>query len=311
MENPLVSILIPVYNTAEYLSQCVRSVINQTYTSLQIVLIDDGSNDGSWELMQKLAEQDNRIEIYHQQNQGVSITRNNLLDKVKGDYVLFVDSDDWIELDMVEFLVSKLNESDADIATCVNVINDAQVSVQYFQNELSHNEAIERFLYHKEFRGSLWNKLFKTSLLHNCRFHRGISLGEDALFCWHVLQNITKVLYTDRQLYHYHMNNDSICHSVFGPRKLSAHFVWEQICNEVEKYYSQYLSIAKARHCIEDVLLLRDAVKSHYSVKSDIELLQSTVSKYWPCLFKVPITTFKMKVYAILLSKFRGFANLF
>ena len=311
MPMSLVSVLIPVYNAEEYILQCLQSVVNQSYTSLQIVMVDDGSEDGSWDIIQSLAGQDSRIEVYRQENQGVSAARNHLLEKAKGDYVLFVDADDWIESDMIEFLVSKLNESNADMVTCANVINDASVSSQYFQKDFSQDEAIERFLYHKEFRGSLCNKLVRTSLLHNCKFHCGITLGEDALFCWHVLQNISKVLYTDRQLYHYRMNNDSICHSVFGPRKLSAHFVWEQICNETEKCYSQYLSIAKARHCIEDVLLLRDAVRSGYHVMTDIKLLQFTISNNWPYLFKADITSFKMKIFAILISKFRGIAKWF
>lgn len=311
MNNPLVSILVPVYNVEEYLPQCLDSLVGQTYPHLQIVLIDDGSTDGSWRVMQEYAARDERIEIYHQENQGVGTTRNHLLEKIKGDYVLFVDSDDWVELEMVEFLVGKASENHADVVTCGNVINDALVSAQYSQKELSRAEAIERFLYHIEFRGSLCNKLVKTSLLHNCKFHCGISLGEDALFCWHFLQHTGKVLFTDRKLYHYRMNDSSICHSTFGPKKLSAHYAWSQICDETSKWWPQYLPIAQARHCIEDVLLLRDAVRSNYSVKSDVRMLQATISQYWRNLFKIQITSFKMKIFAIFVSKCSCFAKIF
>lgn len=311
MTKSIVSILIPVYNAVDFLSQCIQSVLSQTYTSLQIVMVDDGSTDGSWHVLQKYAAQDNRIEIYHQENQGVAVTRNHLLEKIKGEYVLFIDADDWIESDMVEFLISKINDTQVDIVTCGNVVNDEPISNKYSETFLTQEKTIERFLYHKELRGSLWNKLIKTSLLHNCRFHCGRSLGEDALFFWHVLQNTNNILFTDRQLYHYRLNNDSICHSVFGPRKLSAHYVWEQICNETEKNHCQYLTIAKARHCIEDVLLLRDAVKSRYPQKSEIKLLQSTISHNWPCLFEVQITSLKMKLFAIVISKFSGIAKFF
>lgn len=311
MVKPLVSVLIPVYNAEIYLSQCLQSVISQTYAQLQIVLVDDGSNDGSWDIMASRALLDERIEIYHQENQGVAITRNNLLDKVKGDYLLFVDADDWIEPNMIEFLLYKMHESQADIVTCGNVINDEPASDDYYECSLVKNKAIERFLYHKEFRGSLCTKLMKTSLVHNCRFHCGITLGEDALFCWHALQNSLKVLFTDRQLYHYRMNDNSICHSSFSPKKLSAHFVWEQICAETEISWPQYLQIARARHCIEDVLLLRDAIKSNYSEDADIKLLQNTISKYRTNLYKIPITSFKMKVFAAIVSKFSCFAKFF
>ena len=298
--NQLVSILVPVYNVESYLSQCLDSLINQTYNNLQIVLIDDGSKDNSWSIMQDYATKDNRIEIYHQENVGVATTRNNLLEKIKGEYVLFVDSDDWIELDMVEFLINKVKETKSDVVTCGNVINDTPVSSEYNHKILLRNEAIERFLYHIEFRGSLWNKLVKTSLFHNCKFHCGISLGEDALFCWHFLQYADKVLFTDRQLYHYRMNKDSICHSSFGPKKLSAHIAWEQICDETTKWWPQYLQIAQARHCIEDVLLLRDAAHSGYKNKNDIRMLQKSISKTLTSIFKVNITSLRMKLYAII-----------
>lgn len=309
--NSLISILVPVYNVEAYLPQCIESLLGQTYPHMQIVLIDDGSSDNSWLVMQQYAAKDSRIEIYHQENRGVAATRNHLLEKIKGDFVLFVDSDDWVESDMVDFLVNKAKENQADIVTCGNVINDTPVSCEYIQKAIFREEAIERFLYHIEFRGSLWNKLLKTSLLHNCKFNPEISLGEDALFCWHFLQYVDKVLFTDRQLYHYRMNDDSICHATFGLKKFSAHFAWKQICDETEKWWPQYLPIAQARHCIEDVLLLRDAVKSNYPVKSDIKLLQTTIATYCHQLFKLSITSLKMKVFAVVVSKCSTFAKYF
>lgn len=312
MNNPIVSILVPVYNVEAFLPQCLDSLVGQTYPHLQIVLIDDGSTDGSWRVMQEYANRDERIEIYHQENQGVGATRNHLLEKIKGDYVLFVDSDDWVELDMVEFLLGKASENNADVVTCGNVINEAPVAAQYSQKVLSQNEAIERFLYHIEFRGSLWNKLVRTSLLHNCQFHCGISLGEDALFCWHFLQHANNVLFTDRQLYHYRMNESSICHSAFGPKKLSAHYAWEQMCDETAKWWPQYLPIAQARHCIEDVLLLRDAAYSGYKNFDDIHMLKNRVKELLPVLFKVKnITTCKMKCYVVLILCFGRIARYF
>ena len=292
-----VSILVPCYNVEKYITQCLDSIIHQTYTNLQIVLVDDGSSDNTLNILNEYASKDSRIEVYHQENQGVAIARNVLLSKIKGDFFLFVDSDDWIELDMVEFLVGKVKETKADVITCGNVINDNPVSSEYNHKILLRNEAIERFLYHIEFRGSLCNKLVNSSLLHNCKFHCGISLGEDALFCWHFLQ------FTDRQLYHYRMNNDSICHSTFGPKKLSAHIAWEQICNETKIWWPQYLQIAQARHCIEDVLLLRDAAHSGYKNKNDIRMLQKSISKTLTSIFKVNITSLRMKLYAIIISK--------
>ena len=122
----LVSILIPVYNASLYLKQCLDSILHQTYTNLQIVIIDDGSTDNSYAICHEYAGQDARIELYTQENKGVAVTRNNLIEKAKGDYILFVDSDDWIELNMVEFLIDQILATNADIVTCAMVTNTAE-----------------------------------------------------------------------------------------------------------------------------------------------------------------------------------------
>lgn len=301
MNNPLVSILLPVYNTSAYLPQCLDSVLSQTYENLQVVLVDDGSKDNSLEICQQYAAKDSRIEVYHQENQGVATARNVLLSKIKGDYFFFVDSDDWIELDMIEFLLTRAEKERADIVTCDIVINDSKVSSDYFSKIYSKDEAVERFLYHLEFRGSLCNKLMKITLLCNGpKFLKDISYGEDALFCWELLKEAKKVVYTDRQFYHYRMLMDSLTHCAFGPKKLSGHKVWSILCDETARLYPQYLDVAHARFCVETTLLLRDAAHCGYQKMDNVKMLQRTIKKYWPCLNKVSITSLKMKIYALL-----------
>lgn len=303
MNKPLVTILSPCYNVEEYLPQCIDSIINQTYNNLQIVLIDDGSNDSTWKIMQQYAQIDKRIEIYHQENRGVAFTRNKLLDKVKGDYVLFVDSDDWCELNMVEFLLDKAIKNNVEVSICSNIINN-NIDQDFQEKILNKEETIKAFLFHKDLRGSLWNKLIKASLLNDLKFRNDISYGEDALFCWYLLQKIQKIYITTYQLYHYRMNESSISHSAFSPKKLSGHFVWEQICEETEKWYPQYTSIAQARHCIEDALLLRDAIRCNYANKNEIKILQHTIKRLRYSLNSVNITSFTMKIYILLLSSY-------
>ena len=300
-DSPLVSILSPCYNVEKFLPQCLDSIINQIYSNLQIVLIDDGSKDATWHVMQDYARKDNRIEIYHQENQGVSATRNHLLEKLKGDYVLFVDSDDWIEPNMVEFLLGKSLTNNAEMVVCGNVINDTAPASEYTEELWSQDKAVREFLRHVSLNGSLWNKLIKVSLLHNePRFHRGISYGEDALFCWELLQDVNTILFTDRQLYHYRMNINSISHQQFGEKKLTGHEVWSQICDETSKVYPQYLHIAQARFCLETTYLLRDAAHHGYKEMEDVKVLQNTVKKYWHCLNGLNITSLTKKVYAFL-----------
>lgn len=299
---PLVSILTPCYNVEKYLPQCLDSIIYQTYKNIQIVLIDDGSKDDTWNIMQEYAAGDSRIEIYHQENQGVAATRNNLIDKVKGEYVLFVDSDDWIEFDMIEFLVGKAICNNADIAMCKLVINDTKVNQDYSEAVYDKDTTIRKFLLHKDLRGSLCIKLVKSVLLSGIQFNSNISYGEDALLCWHFFQNADIVVDSSKELYHYRMNAQSICHSIFNHKKLSGHYAWEQICNETKEWWPQYFNISQARHCVEDCLLLRDAAHSNYQNKDDIKLLQKTIRDLRHTLNDVDITSNKMKMFAFLAS---------
>lgn len=299
----LVSILVPVYNVEVYLPQCIDSILGQTYKNLQVLLVDDGSTDGSWEVCKAFAEKDARIETYHKENSGVADTRNYLLTKIKGDYVLFVDSDDWIEKDMVERLLNLSLKHDADVVNCGNVINDAPCNkddkiIEVLQRE----EAIKIFLEHKKMRGSLCNKLVKTSLLHNIRFHYGISLGEDALFCWEVLQRASNVMRTENQYYHYRMLETSLTHSTFGPKKFSAYNVWHKISCDTHILWPQYEDIARSRFCIEMILLLRDAAKSKHSRNESIQILQDVVKNNIYSIHKTHMSSWKMTVYGYLVA---------
>lgn len=127
MDSPLISVIIPVYNVEKYLRQCLESVIGQTYINLEIILVDDGSTDGSSKICDDFAAIDDRIVVIHQYNAGLSSARNAGLDIMKGDYVSFVDSDDWIEKDMFAILLSSLEDEKADIAIsriigCVKIV---------------------------------------------------------------------------------------------------------------------------------------------------------------------------------------------
>lgn len=295
---PRVSILSPCYNVEAFLPQCIDSIIKQTYTNLQIVLIDDGSNDDTWSVMQHYADNDTRIEIYHQHNQGVSSTRNNLLDKIKGEYVLFVDSDDWIEPDTIEFLITKALAHSADIVMCAMVKNDDTPSSDYTEKLLDQDTTIKKFLFHKELSGSLWNKLVKSSLLHNIRFDHRISYGEDALFCWHVLQRVNTVVMTDRRLYHHRMNENSLSHLKWTPtKKGSGHLVWQAITDETKTKWPQYQYIAQARYAMEDFWGLYYASLANYPHDEHIKELQLNVRKNLALITKLRLAS-KNKIVA-------------
>ena len=143
--NPLVSIIVPVYNTAQYLKRCINSIINQTYKNLEIICVNDGSTDGSELILDEFAAKDSRIRIIHKQNNGESSARNFGLKIMTGQYIGFVDCDDWIEADMYERLVSVAVEKDVDIVASswfkdtddesVKIVNQLPVSEEVFERE--------------------------------------------------------------------------------------------------------------------------------------------------------------------------------
>ena len=312
MDKPVVSILIPVYNSEKYLPKCLGSVMSQTYSDLQIVLIDDGSKDSSWELCQEFVAKDKRVEAWHQENKGVAETRDNLLKKAKGDYVLFVDSDDWIEADMVEYLVSLATELDAEMVMCDRVINDAKPSDKKPEIKiLPQEEAIRDFIHHDYFVGALWNKLFKISVVEGLSFHKDIWYGEDALFTWDVLQRVKNVVASDKQLYHFYMNEESISHQAFGFKKLTGHKTWSILTKEVEEKWPQYTGLVHGVFARSDMHLLQAAAQSNYPKNEHIKELQRNVRKNYKFLKPLLKHDLKKLIYATMIMYWYGFGKIY
>ncbi|MBQ9229381.1 MAG: glycosyltransferase [Eubacterium sp.] len=215
MKEPLVSVIVPVYNVEKYLDQCVESIVNQTYMNLEIILVDDGSPDGCPQLCDAWAAKDSRIKVIHQPNGGVSAARNAGLDIATGDYIGFVDSDDLIPEDYYEFLFNLLKKEKADIARCAHYYFD--------DNGFSHNcdEIIESpFVIEgsaalmEDIKNSgnksvvIWNKLFKRSVIDNVRFDGLLSVGEDTVFLFNVYKNANSMACYDLPKYGYNIHDD-------------------------------------------------------------------------------------------------------
>ena len=299
---PLVSILVPVYNASLYLRTCLDSIINQSYRNLQIVLIDDGSKDDSLSICQHYAF-DDRIEVYTQENKGVSITRNTLLDKAIGEYVLFVDSDDWLELNMVEHLVSVSVEFNAEITLCEKIINDSPViSRDSRLLLLNRDQSIADFLIHRYFDGSLWNKLIKRDITLDSSFLHEVSYGEDALFIWDILLKVNRVAVTPKQLYHYRINQFSLSANYSG-HQFTAFYVWDKICKDIVKLYPHLDEIAKSQYCNQMVIILYNAAK--YGYKNDFNIKKACdVIKMYKKFLRNTGHSMKKYVFACIISEY-------
>ena len=222
MSKPLVSIIIPVYNVELYLSKCIDSILAQSFTDWECILVDDGSKDNSGSICDNYALKDNRIKVIHQNNRGVSIARQVGIDNVCGEYSIHIDPDDWGESNMIEELYNKAKSDDADMVICDYFKHEGGVQ-QYINqrpNLLEPIKIIEQMLttnMYPQLYGSCCNKLVRCSCFNSSdnliRFEpEDLSLGEDVVFnCRLLMSTVHRVSYLNKAFYHYEVRSNSLC----------------------------------------------------------------------------------------------------
>ncbi len=207
--NDLVSIVIPVYNGEKVIERCLGSVCRQSYKELQIICIDDGSQDHSLTLLQKIAAKDDRILVIHKENGGVSSARNEGLKRAKGKYVQFVDCDDCLEPNATQTLVDAIISSDVQLVVCGYHSPNNEIQVSYPKMILDKDALVGAFydVYRSTYLNPPWNKLFLREKI-NAEFPVGISLGEDLIFNLNYISQIDKIYMLDQQLYVYSLGTE-------------------------------------------------------------------------------------------------------
>ena len=211
-----ISIIVPVYKAEQYLDKCIESILNQTFNDFELILVDDGSPDGSGKICDEWAKKDNRIVVIHKENSGVSAARNTALDIANGEYIGFVDSDDTIEPTMYETLYNNMRDYNAQISVCdfrfVSPnrvrIDNLEIQTQVYDSK----EAIEIIFKDTPFSGHLCNKLFKADLFDGVRLDEDIYIFEDMLAVLRILMNPIKIVYHSEPLYSYHLHDASASH---------------------------------------------------------------------------------------------------
>lgn len=216
----LVSIIIPVYQAENYISTCLNSIINQTYESVEIILIDDGSTDKSRDICDEYAQKDQRIKVIHKVNEGVAKARNVGLLAASGDYIMFVDSDDWIHLDMIKNLIKLMELYNADVVECgfVEYKNSKDITFSNKDNKCYLLEDREEIFLHSFVHKIpylykvCWGKLLKRKLCDNIWFPNR-TVSEDSAFCDQILFHCNRIVKTYDQYYYYRITQGSIMHS--------------------------------------------------------------------------------------------------
>lgn len=239
MTQEKISVIVPVYNVAPYLRKCIDSLLAQTYTNLEIILIDDGSTDGSEQICDEYAECHSDIIVIHQKNSGLSVARNVGLETASGEWIAFLDSDDWVESTMYETLFSLVHDYEADLASCSTrqiSINGEVLSLSNTGNIhiLTPDEIIMGLVKQEIVRFEVWNKLWKRSLIGDVRFIAG-QVSEDVHFDRLLFLKTNKMVHIDLPLHNYLFRRPGSTACSFKLARLCIFNEFDELIQELDK----------------------------------------------------------------------------
>lgn len=304
-----ISILVPVYNAEKYIEKCIKSIINQTYKNIEIVLIDDESKDDSLKIMRKMQKQDERIKIVSIENKGVADARNKALENATGTFVTFVDSDDTIEKDYLEILYNNLKKYDADIAVinCKNIIEETgailhkDFGIKQIK-EYTSTEAVKDLFYYNFLRHSPWGKLYKKNVWDNLKFPLGKNY-EDLAIIYKTFLNANKIIYIPEEKYNYLIRKGSIVHNEIRITDVQAIIEYcKMILEDINKNYPNLRKAAEFL-LVDHELYLWYRIPSKEEYLEYLNIAKVNVKKYRKNVLKDKNVSKKHKV-AIILSYF-------
>ena len=240
----LLSVIIPVYNVEIYLPRCLDSVIGQTYKNLEIIIVDDGSTDNSGKIAEQYAAQDDRIYVIHQENRGLGPARNSGLDVASGDFITFVDSDDWLELNAYETAIYMIEHTGADIVSFQyqehylnGTIEDKSLEENQFITD--HSEMMHHYLIRSDFsiEGYQWNKISRRKLWDGLQFSDSHLTHEDMIPTMELLEHANFIAVCSQALYHYYRRPDSLTQQSYTPNKMGAILYSHEMAESVKNKY--------------------------------------------------------------------------
>lgn len=281
MENGMISVIIPVYNSEEFLSVCIESLLEQTYHHFELLLVDDGSNDRSGYICDEYKKKDARIRVFHKKNEGVSSARNVGLRHCQGEYVTFVDSDDYVKKYYLEQLYHNLYNYHVDISVCNSAFfyenkklkESCRLESGVIQCDNQLNYCRYSFLY------NTWGKLFVKDLLKDIYFDTDLYMGEDSFFTAQIIKRSKKMYYDSKALYIYRNNQSSLTHTKDIEKWNTVLTAWNRIADLYESDSISYWSIKLnyLKHCRQ--LVNRDNNK--------ISIYQKAFKKNQKAIWKV------------------------
>ena len=289
----MISVIVPIYKVEKYLCQCLDSIVNQTYRDLEILLIDDGSPDKCGEICEEYAKKDSRINVFHTENKGLSAARNLGLREAKGEYIGFVDSDDWIEPNMYEELLRRLEETGTDISICGVWEEYLNYRIEYNVGEAFYQRTeLFRVLAYNLINDGVWNKLYKKDSWTGIRFPEN-HLYEEHATSYKVILKAHSVSCVSNHLYHYRMRDSSIVHTLS--------------MNHIIDYWTAFYN----RHIY---LCSFSEIKQNQELFDSIqEQIAFVVARTWYLTYKIPLQqrnyVFMHKVSSFVRNNYPVFGN--
>lgn len=244
----LISVIVPIYKVEKYLKKCVESILEQTYSNLDIILVDDGSPDNCGDIIEEFRKKNERIRTIHQKNGGLSDARNSGIKIAKGKYIVCIDSDDWIEKNMIEVLYKDIINTNSDISVCEFVEEDDLqniLSAKKYNNEIiefSSKEALKSLIKQDILTNHAWNKLYKASLFEGIEYPKG-QLMEDVSTTYKLFEKANKIVYQNTSLYHYIQRGTSILGNITEKRINDQEFAFFDRNKYLMEKYSEFKEI--------------------------------------------------------------------
>lgn len=280
-----VSIIVPVYNVKDYLERAIKSLINQTLKEIEIILIDDGSTDGSQDICDKYSQEDDRVVVIHQKNGGVSAARNNGISIARGEYIGFMDSDDYVESDMYEVLynnaiqnccqLSAINAKNLQIDGTFIIEKERTNKVYVWDNKT----ALKNFLTRKYFNVCIWSKIIHRDVCKNISFEVGRKIGEDEFYSFESFFYIDKACYQDTDKYIWFMRPGSALRSGFNKGYLDTLYFTEKMLSMVKDEYPDLIEYAEIQKLYSNIVVLNE-LNGHKKARKEFSVERKYMQKY-------------------------------
>ena len=309
---PLLSVIVPVYNVEKYLVKCVESILKQTYSKLEVILVNDGSRDSSGTICDALAKTDSRIRVIHQENGGLSRARNVGMEAAVGEYITFVDSDDWIEADAYEHLMGLMHRNGVKLVCGGNYNVDEDTGERTLgvcprrEEVISTEEMVGRMFLWKDCDSSVCDKIFHRSLLEQFRFPEG-KVCEDVSITYRILLSTDRVVFSERPFYNYLQRSGSISRAGEINEK-SFHFtqhtevIYDYICrfHPAIKNQARYLRVRSLSHILLNLEQADASVRERFA--SQYRNARKELKKHTTFFLQSPYFGKKEKITNLLLN---------